>query len=300
MQNKSLNLLFDIINTIYLSMSEGIVYIATGGQYVEEAKISAKSVKEAMPEIGITMITDQDVQSRLFDQVIPISDPDYSFRDQITYLPESPYERTLYLDSDIYVCEEISEIFVLLDQFDIAMAEIQVSPRRDFDTVPECFYGYNTGVVAYNNTDQFTEFCKQWESIYDKLREPGEPYNQPSMRKAIYESDLRVATLPRKYNCMFREPGHVRGAVKVFHGRLTEVDGPGAGKYHDPKKSMAEINKTTESRVFTQLGGVSTYSNKQDSLIHRARLSARQHGIKHVIKEGGKLVYEQASKIFRK
>ena len=117
-----------------------------------------------MPNVEVSIMTDIELDSGPFDRVIPVTNPDYSFRDQITLLPESPYDRTLYLDSDIYVYEDILEVFDLLDQFDVAMAEIQVSPRWDLEGVPESFYGYNTGVVAYNNTEDFAEFCRDWEA----------------------------------------------------------------------------------------------------------------------------------------
>ena len=50
-------------------MSEGILYIANGENYVEEAKISAERINEVMPDVSISLITDQDIECDYFDNI---------------------------------------------------------------------------------------------------------------------------------------------------------------------------------------------------------------------------------------
>ncbi len=268
-------------------MSEGIVYIATGSEFVEEAHLSAETVKEAMPDVSVSLMTDQKVDNRLFDEIISIKNPEYGFEDQILNMDRSPYHRTIYLDTDIYIYDDISELFDLLKSFNLGLAHSSSRIAWDVADVPDCFPEYNSGVIAYRNDSEFHDFLSEWKNVYfggkkgdDTMR------NQPSLRKALFDSELRIATLPPEYNCMYRYPGCAVGTVKVFHGRLQDVEGPGAGNYFDVNTAVEVINSTKEKRVFTQLGGITIHTNKQDTLIHQARLSYRKHGFSHVLREG--------------
>ena len=256
----------------------GVFYIATGEQFVAEAGVSARSVRKAMPDIPIAIASDVEPDFD-FDHVIEIEDPDYSFTDQISNLHRSPFDRTLHLDTDIYMYTNAEELFDVLDQFDIAVAHNHNRSVYDPPGVPDSFPEYNTGVVAYTNDDKFHEFTKSWGIVYEDLFDGSNPQNQPSFRKALYESDLRIATLPPEYNLMLRYPGHAIGEVKLFHGRLLDIDTPGAGKYTEVEEAAEKINESTSHRVFTQVGGISIYSNGESSLINRIRMGIWRHGL---------------------
>ncbi len=274
--------------------SIGIVYIATGSEFVREAEISVRTLRDSMPDVDVTLISDESSDCNHFNDIITIEDPEYGFEDQILNLDCSPYDYTIYLDTDIYIDDDISDLFDLLDSFDIGLAHSATRTASEIEEVPDCFPEYNSGVVAYKNTDEFSEFISTWESIYFSEKEgPETMQNQPPLRRALYETDLRIATLPPEYNCRFYFPGHVVGKVKIFHGRLLPVEGPGAGNYFDIEEAREKINKTKNPRVFTQLGGITVHTNKEDSLIHRARLSYRKHGLKHVLREGFKLAFQR-------
>ena len=272
-------------------MTEGIVYIATGSEFVQEALLSAERVNAAMPDVSVTLITDEQVDNPLFDEIIPIENPEYGFEDQILNMHRSPYDRSIYLDTDIYIYEDITDLFGLLESFDVGLAHSSSRVAWDVEGVPDSFPEYNSGVIAYRNNSDFQDFLSEWERTYFGEKEGDITMrNQPSLRKALFESELRIATLPPEYNCMYRYPGYAVGTVKVFHGRLQELDGPGAGNYFDVQDAVEAINSTEEKRVFTQLGGIRVHTNKQNSLIHQARLSYQKHGIKHVLREGVKRI----------
>ena len=271
--------------------TDGFVYIATGSEFVAEAAESARRLRETMPEADIALLSDVEPDADWFDTHVSIPDPEYGFEDQILNLERSPYRRTVYLDTDIYVDEDISDLFQLMEYFDIGLAQTATRKAWDVQGVPDCFPEYNSGVMVYKTGERFSEFVSSWRSIHFSERDSEETMrNQPSLRKALYESDLRIATLPPEYNCRINFPGQVAGKVKVFHGRLTSVDGPGAGNYFDIERAVQEINRTDKPRTFTQLGGITIHTNREKSLFHRARLSYRMHGPRHVLVEGGKLL----------
>ncbi len=265
----------------------GVFYIATGNQFVAEAEVSARIVRKVMPEVPIAIATEETPEFD-FDYIIDIKKPDYSFTDQISNLHRSPFKRTLHLDTDIYMHTNVNELFSILDQFDIAVAHNHNRSQVSFEpaNVPDSFPEYNTGVISYKNSKKFREFTQSWQQIYNDLFDGGNPQNQPSFRKALYNSNLRISTLPPEYNLMIRYPGHAIGTVKLFHGRLLDIDTPGAGKYINVKDAATKINKTSDHRVFTQLGGLSVYSNKESNPIHRLRMDLWRHGFVGVCRRG--------------
>lgn len=254
---------------------KGIVYITTGEDFVEEAKISARSVKDQMPETPITIITDQNPSDEVFDQVIDIQNPRNDFGDKVVNLDRIPYEKAIFLDTDIYVEQDISEIFDLLDEFDLAAAMAPVGYDSNLD-VPESFPEYNTGVIGLKKSDKLTDFIEQFQSMFHKenLDE-----DQPMFRKALYESSLRIATLPTEYNCRFSFPGYVEGDVKIFHGRLKDIETLGLEKKVDVREAIEKINSVEYPRVHFLKGGELKLKYNQSGLGGKLKQSISERGV---------------------
>ena len=98
--------------------AQGVLYIAVGEAYVAEARQSAASVKAVMPDVPVTLITSRPQPGTIFDRVIAITQNDYRSTDRARLLLLSPYERTLFLDTDTYVCAPVDELFTLLEKAD--------------------------------------------------------------------------------------------------------------------------------------------------------------------------------------
>lgn len=62
----------------------------------------------------------------------------------------TPYERTLFLDSDTRVLVDVSSFATILDTYDIAMAR-RIQDRR-YDWQFGLLDSYNSGVVLYKVT----------------------------------------------------------------------------------------------------------------------------------------------------
>ena len=106
-------------------MAEGVLYIARGDRYVEAAVQSAQSVRRVNPGIPIAIATDGPAPAE-FDEAIALTEAD-GYRAKILGMIASPFDRTLMLDVDTYVVGEISEVFGILDAFDVAAAH---APQR--------------------------------------------------------------------------------------------------------------------------------------------------------------------------
>ncbi len=145
-------------------MNLGIIYLAVGERFYAEALESVKSLKLSMPDISVTLFTRECGVSisSIFDAVL-VADDVHPHHAKIKAMIRSPYDRTLYLDSDTRVYGDLQDIFALLDRFDIAAAHApirQVFEQRD---LPDSFPEYNGGVVAYRDNDKVRCFFDSWD-----------------------------------------------------------------------------------------------------------------------------------------
>jgi hypothetical protein len=112
----------------------GVIYAAIRERFVDEARISARSVRRFLPSARIVLFTDLQLErSEPFDQVIRLTSLSAKpHLDKLNCMKNSPFAETLFLDTDTYVCGELSDLFELLAQFDIAMT----LDRRYYDDFP--------------------------------------------------------------------------------------------------------------------------------------------------------------------
>jgi hypothetical protein len=238
----------------------GILYVATGTACRAEAAVSARSVKAVWPEIPIAIKTDGPVDRGCFDQIDLVSDaPDNLAK--VRHLAETPFERTLFLDSDTYCVHPMPELFGILDRFDLAAAHEagRFATRWDGNTevfirasdLPECFPEYNSGVIAFRREPRIFEMFARWMALCEEARKSPVPHtqDQPSLRRAIYESGLQVAVLPPEYNFRLICSGFARGPIKLIHGRWNY--GP-IGE--TPEQIFAAL-----ARTFNENGGPRTF-----------------------------------------
>jgi hypothetical protein len=235
-------------------MTTGAIYILTqDARYVPLALGSLATVKRAMPDLPVTFLSQFPVSSPLIDRVIPVVPTRDGFYDKTRLMRESPYDRTLFIDADIYAVKPFPEMFDLLDRFDCAATHEEYLdtdwfhryPRLD---IPASFPEFNTGILLFKRSPQMDEVLKKWEALYaDYLRQkPDQPINdQPFFRAAIYESDVRIATLPREYNCKFRGQGYLNGPVKLLHGHIEyQFDA------RQLSQAIAALNASERPRVY--------------------------------------------------
>jgi hypothetical protein len=222
-------------------VTDGVIYVATGERHVAEALVSARSLKTHMPDLPVTLYTDRMLAAADVDDVVAFGGDGYLSR--IPILEMSPYERTLFLDSDTYVCGDLAELFALLDEFDVALAHAPSRAIYEVEGIPESFPEFNAGVILYGRSDGVKAAFRDWAGRFARFQEQrdrGEirwlrpegkriyKHDQGALRAALYKSGLRIATLPPEYNCRFTEPGFVDGPAKILHGRGVDLAGVAA------------------------------------------------------------------------
>jgi hypothetical protein len=206
---------------------KGIIYVASGRTFIEEASSSAKSVRRHMPDVPITLFTHQRVSPPGIDDVVVderLEKGNNPKEGKIASLSRTPYDRTLFLDTDTYICGDVSELFPLLDAFEVAAAH---DPARLYyageshpSTLPESFPELNTGVLLYKaDNPSVRTLLRTWKERYGTMGGGDPERDQLSFREVLYESDVRMTVLSPEYNCRFNFPMYLDGPAKILHGR---------------------------------------------------------------------------------
>jgi hypothetical protein len=243
--------------------SQGIVYFALGFKdngsmpILDEAIQSAESVKKHSPNIPITIFTDEVVEkSDLFDHVIPLQKTlatqfDYGnalieYANQCQEYRQkwwiycgwkphlvslSPYDKTLYLDTDTFILQPIDEIFEVESEFAIAL---------DVDTLEGS--RQNNGGVYYFNGARGRDFVRLWAEVWFRgLTDDGtqlmrvwsdQSAEEPAAKAfaSKYGEDLDVEILPYSIWNVRPSEAHTmpledRAKVKILQSRFHYLTG---------------------------------------------------------------------------
>jgi len=222
----------------------GILYVATASDnpaYIQSAIRSAISAKCHMPEIPIHLYTDDVGSSAIalldkspFNSVARIKNPHR--RSKIDCLLQTPFERTLFLDADTYVLRNVQDLFVLLNQFDLALSHgirragsnAKTTWRED---LPSSFPMHSSGVMCYRLSEGVEKMLSDWQNAY---RDAGFSKDQITLRELLWNSNARFAVLPPEYNIRYPkylgvwEPTEAEPAILHFASLLSSERSFGA------------------------------------------------------------------------
>lgn len=185
----------------------GFVYIAFGESYTKEAIMSIRSLKRYNSE-PVALFTNNPHLDDLNDLVeyLYVIQPKHK-RTKIDYISQSPFDKSVYLDSDTLIVKNISDIFDLIARYDVAVTmdparkRLSISKKiSEYRDIPYAFPEMNGGVFAYSSTDKSKKFLNLWQKYFYKFYTQTEGWDQPAMRIALWESDVRLACLPPEYN----------------------------------------------------------------------------------------------------
>ena len=191
-------------------MSKGFIYIATNRKgssidFVKEAIFSANSLKKIHPESHITLFTDKEIikdKDCPFDNIIIV---ELNIRSKQDVLQNTPYEKTIFIDTDTYINGNIKELFDMLDKFECIACHDCYSKKRVFNipeymNIPTAFNEINSGVFGFKKCENFNKMINLWNHYYHKYKEITNEQDQPSCRIACWESNIKLYILPLEYN----------------------------------------------------------------------------------------------------
>lgn len=230
-----------------MSQDNGILYIATGDEFRKSAIKAAERAK-SVTDYPVAVISDEPIGSSVIDIEIVVDDATQSFEDKPKYMSRTPFEKTVFLDTDTYLAQDISDIFELLDEYGIVAAvdpnEIVKEYHGEdyFNDIPQSFPEFNTGVVGFGSQRGTKIALDEWEMYYS----PDHINDQPSFRQAVYNTEVEIAPLAPTYNCIYVWPSTLTGDARIFHG----FDGSKGAI--PPEKAAELINSREGTKVWRQ------------------------------------------------
>ena len=153
---------------IFTKMKRGIIYLASGGRsYLGELLTSFQSLRRHEPELPVTVFSRFELPKGLpHCTAEPITSQEHPLKLKVLTLKESPYEETLFLDTDTTIRGPLKGIFDQLGSHDFAAAN---SHEADWSVKPMRFVAmvkprdYNTGVLLYRKSEPMRRFLAGWE-----------------------------------------------------------------------------------------------------------------------------------------
>ncbi len=220
----------------------GVIYCAFGEIHLKRALISAASFRKHNPDIQCGIVTDKKTNKTHWDHVIINKSecPNEALRmiHKIETLILSPYEYTLYLDTDTFILDRTDELFALLKKYDLAIChghnrllryKMQhgldefsglINPPVTID-IPYSFSPLQGGVIVFKKNKDVIAFL---EKLKTDFLEKNYFDDQAIIRKLLWEHDLKIYILPPEYNTnslsqlrRWRNEGFVEAIPKIFH-----------------------------------------------------------------------------------
>ena len=224
-------------------MNRGVLYIGFGDNFIKEMLFSAQSVKKHCPNMHITAFVDKDFESEYVDEVTVIKVK--HLRPKVDYIHKTPYDQTLFLDTDTIINRNVEEMFDILEKYDFAICHDLARKREnvsrlipEYKKIPYSFSEVNPGVMVFANTEPVMDFFETWRDYFYRYFHVW-PYEQPTFRVALWKSDLEFYILPVEYNIrskpnrekqrkIHHEFGEEHLAPRIYH---MHVDNINQGKY---------------------------------------------------------------------
>lgn len=146
---------------------------------------------------------------------------------KVDLLNLSPFEKTIYLDCDICLLENISEVFDGLENYDLLLTldirdkvsdainllRVEQSFEHEYDVVSELnsvgipvtyqSVHYNSGLLAFKNTESNHELFKKYSAFFDIVLRNQEKLllrDQAALAAAIESVGPKIKVLPFQYN----------------------------------------------------------------------------------------------------
>lgn len=254
------------------NLTKGFLYVVIGQKYHQEVLVSVRSLRK-QTQLPIAIITDDATfKSEWFDIIIHEPALYRGYGTKIPGMMRSPFsDKTVFIDTDTFVADNVDGIFDLLDYFQFAMSLDLVghsemfirSVRPDFKLRLEgVLHEFHTGVIGYRNGDsRVMEYLAHWDRVH---RELGFKSDMPSFREAFLDLPVSIGILPNEFNFYGTATGAVAfNKVRILHeriGRKWNDRRTFVPSYEQVEAYVRKINRRTYKRIVIQGLGVIPYN----------------------------------------
>lgn len=159
----------------------GVLYVLFGGHKPRELELrqSIASLRKHSPAMPIAVISDKPRKG--VDLNIPLAASSIRgdhWQTRIAAFSQTPFTRTLYLDTDTIVCSDVRPLFDLLDTYEFCAAPCTTQPEQRPGLMM-----FNCGVMLWRFSTRTLSLMAEWEHAY---------INRPATDRADQESFSRV------------------------------------------------------------------------------------------------------------
>jgi hypothetical protein len=210
----------------------GVLYLAFGRAYLAMALNSLKTFRNNNSSIPVCIITNVTDKYPEFEWWNPKIDKWKYIELDITknrniktaLYDYTPFEKTIYLDTDTEVVRDITEADYFLDYFDIC---IKPTTPRDPETkgrhivldgkvkVSELPH-WNSGIIFFRKNKHVEDFFKIWSQKFNEYFEA--EGDQTSLVDAIFFSKCKLLSLDFRWNATLRQlKKDYGGMIKILH-----------------------------------------------------------------------------------
>lgn len=250
-------------------MNNGFLYIANKQKFVDESLISVRSLKRFNNEPVCLVCTEELITpelSNIFDQIITLDAiENLIYVAKIYGMQVSPFERTIYLDCDTFITDNLAEMFSVLDLVDFAAV---AEPTLHTTTLTNLKYvnvfpEFQAGVIAFKKNVAMEYFLEDWLAMCVEKKTGND---MPILREAALKhiEKVRFLTLPNQYNTIgFSSMVMLYTKVKVIHARLGYKPGiitPHFSRFEEMDRFAKMINKREGKRLYIARVGVIPYN----------------------------------------
>jgi hypothetical protein len=210
-------------------MTEGVLYIAFGKKYHVETRRSIASLRRVSPSIPVAVMSEEDWDGSDRPDIFINRVPMQTFGCKPQYMYDSPFQSTLFLDTDTVVARDISDIFGLLNWYDFGVLfngpQLNEPDGLRFHT--QC----SSGVILFKKNDRVQELFTLWQDQYKKycaaLNQvvPGKGVpDQRSLSIAVAKSRARPVHLAEYLNYALFTTIVTYSPPVIYHGRFPEME----------------------------------------------------------------------------
>ncbi len=230
------------------TLSSGILYLAFGESYAEETRQAIRFLRRCSAGVQIAVVTDAAWQVEPVPDVFVLRPSVSGFASKPRYIYEaSPFERTLFLDTDTVAVRDVKPIFGLLNHYDVGVNF--GGPKLDGEDGLEFHSQCTSGLILFRKNEKVEEMFRLWEAEYVARQRPGSDHrgapDQRWLALAIAKSAARPVHLDSYVHFNLTQTTKTRTPPMIYHGRglhVELIDAEICANWNDPVEDVRERN----------------------------------------------------------
>jgi len=263
----------------------GVVYLAFGSVFVAKALYSAETTKRFNPDVGICIVANVEFPGKAavpfwnesVDQWVFLDEPAENNRKYKTNIIRyTPFSKSIYIDCDTFITGSLSHAWTFLDHFDICLRlqegkqkhthleEYEVLPGINTPYLPH----WNGGVVLFKKNERVESFFDSWQKNFN---DSGLEFDQPSLVRTLFESNVRCLSLDTRWNGGFKPLD--RGGSRI----------PIIIHYHSMYDARIERSLRKYHRAVVAVGGARK-EEMEEHISDRNRMRARKEHVRYFLR----------------